>query len=148
MPSSRSPLFDFTMPCGPPSILWTLCACARGAPIASDRATRSTGVQRSSFDRFTIAFSCSVRLPVWVCAAALFQRLDAYDPAVMIDVPDRHRVGGIVDPAFAVEAVGLRQHVFDPVFGLRVVAHVAAGMHLAGPDLAVLVGLRGIERRV
>src|SRR5262249_45892894 len=57
-------------------------------------------------------------------------------------------VGGLVDPAVGVEAVGLRQHVLGPALGLRIEAHVAAGVHLAGPDLAVLVDIGGVERGI
>src|SRR5882724_3498848 len=49
----------------------------------------------------------------------LLQRLDAHDPALVVDVPDRHGIGGVVDPGFAVNAVGLGQHIFRPLLGLR-----------------------------
>src|SRR6185312_9403642 len=58
------------------------------------------------------------------------------------------RIGGIVDPAFAVDAVGLRQHIFGEPLSLGIEAEVAAGVHLAAPDLAVPVGLRGVHRGI
>src|SRR5215471_10284275 len=78
----------------------------------------------------------------------LFQRLDAGDPAIMIDVPNRYRIGGVVDPGFAVEAIRFRQNVFGPLLRLRIEARIAAAVGFAGPDFSILVGARGVERRV
>src|SRR5690348_13123816 len=61
----------------------------------------------------------------------LIPRLDPRDPAFVVDVPDGDRIGGIVDPTFAVDAVGLRQDVFGELLGLRIEAEVAAGVQLA-----------------
>src|SRR5262249_52346933 len=78
----------------------------------------------------------------------LLQRLNAHDPTLVVHVPHGYRIGGIVDPGFPVDAVGLGQHVFGPLPGFRIETSVAAGVHLAGPDLAVLVDLRAVERGV
>src|SRR6266404_3040755 len=56
----------------------------------------------------------------------LIHRLDAHQPALVVPIPDRHRIGRIVDPGFAVDAVGLRQHVFGEAHRLRIKAQVAA----------------------
>src|SRR5207244_9430195 len=76
---------------------------------------------------------------------ALVQGLDANQPAVVVHVPDRDRIGRIVDPSLAIDAVGLRQHVFGEQFGLLVEAQIAAAVHLACPDIAVLVDLRRVH---
>src|SRR5215831_4537646 len=93
MPSSRSPLLDFTIPRGPPRSLWPLCASAAGAVSINDNATARTSAaaHRDGFIGFCIASSLFVLL-VNPRAASL-QWLDANDPAVVIDVPDGHWIG-------------------------------------------------------
>src|SRR5262249_16368026 len=118
MPSSRSPLLDFTIPRGPPRSLWPLCATAAGAGSLNGNATVRTraAAHRDGFTGFCIASSLFVS---FVNPRAMsLQWLDANDPAVVIDVPDSHWIGGIVDPTFAVEPVRLRQHIFGETLGL------------------------------
>src|SRR5437870_3655424 len=74
------------------------------------------------------------------------ERLNSCDPAVVVGVPDSHRRGGIVDPAFAIEAIGLRQHIFDPLTGFRIESRITAAMRFTGPYFTVLVRMCGVER--
>src|SRR5258708_32983618 len=83
---------------------------------------------------------------VFLANRILVQRLNAYDPTLVVHVPDRHGIGGIINPCFAVDTVGFGQHVFRPLLGFRVEASIAPGVHFAGPDLAILVDLRAVER--
>src|SRR3954470_12878592 len=48
------------------------------------------------------------------------QRLNAYDPTLVVHVPDRHGIGGIINPCFAVDTIGLGKHVFRPLLGFWV----------------------------
>jgi len=78
---------------------------------------------------------------------ALFQWLNAHHPAVMVGVPDRHRIGRVVDPGLPVVTIRLRQHVLRPMLGFRIEAKVAAGMQLTGPDLAIPVDVGGCRQK-
>src|SRR5438045_1938127 len=75
---------------------------------------------------------------VFLANGILVQRLNAYDPTLVVHVPDRHGIGGIINPSFAVDTVGFWQHVFRPLLGFWVEASIAPGVHFAGPDLAIL----------
>src|SRR5262249_46991291 len=79
-------------------------------------------------------------------AARLFQRLNANHDAVVVDVPDRDRIGRVVDPCAPVVRDRLGQDIFGPAIGLGIEADDTARIHLAGPDLTVLVGQAFIER--
>src|SRR5262249_17843302 len=79
-------------------------------------------------------------------AARLFQRLNANHDAVVVDVPDRDRIGRVVDPCAPVVRDRLGQDVFGPAIGLGIETHDAARIHLARPDLTVFVGQAFIER--
>src|SRR5438105_2929991 len=83
--------------------------------------------------------------PVGWLRKGLFLGLDANHDSVVIDVPDADWIGGIVDPGASIVRDGFRQDVLGPPVRLRVEAHDASGIHLAGPDLAVLVGKALVE---
>src|SRR5262245_36954720 len=76
------------------------------------------------------------------------QRLDVYQPAIVVDVPDRHWIGGIVDPGLAVHAERLGQRIGGERLGLWIEAQIASAIELTGPHLAILVGPGRIERRI
>src|ERR1043165_9144412 len=48
------------------------------------------------------------------------QRLDAHENPVVVHVPDRHRIGGVVDPGAPVVRDRLGQDVFGPAVGLGI----------------------------
>src|SRR4051812_49110173 len=78
--------------------------------------------------------------------AGLLQRLDANHDAVVVDVPDRDWIARVVDPGAPVVRDRLGQDIFGPAIGLGIEAHDAARIHLARPDLTVLVGQAFVER--
>src|SRR4030081_1800900 len=92
--------------------------------------------------------NASTSIPAQATAVSrrrLLQRLHADDIAVMVDIPNRDRIGGIVDPRPAIMRVGLRQHVFGPPVLLGIEAHHPAAVQLAGPHVSLLVGLGFVE---
>src|SRR5215813_11714891 len=153
-PCAKSPTCGSTVSTTPPLSKIRRAPCTRASsasesgapPCACASAERNVGPATPPSARPALDVR-NCRRDVSPCMA-LLQRLDAYDPALVVDVPDRHRIGGVVDPGLAVDAVGLGQHVFRPLLELRVEAQIAAGMHRAGPDLAVPVDVGAVERGV
>src|SRR5712691_10796064 len=87
---------------------------------------------------------------------ALFKRLEADQVAVVVHVPDRDGIRGVVDPGAAVVGIRLGHHVAGPLVSLRVEPHEVARLQAAGPDFAVFVrhgfvegfiGNRGVVER-
>src|SRR3954453_15404810 len=76
------------------------------------------------------------------------QGLDVDEPAVVVDIPDGDRVGGIIDPGFAIHAERFRQCISGELLGLRIEAQIVSAVKLARPHLAILVGLGRVERCV
>src|SRR5882757_1092080 len=79
-------------------------------------------------------------------AGDLLQRPDTNHDAVVVDVPDRDRIARVVDPGAPVVRDRLGQDILSPAIGLGVEADDAARIHLARPDLTVLVGQAFVER--
>src|SRR2546426_3510627 len=76
---------------------------------------------------------------------SLLQWLEAHHVAIVIDVPDSHRRGGIVNPRSPVVRVRLGQHVIDPALGARIEAEEPAAVESGGPDLPLFVGPDFVE---
>src|SRR6266545_5463009 len=79
------------------------------------------------------------------CARDLLQRLDTNHDAVVVDVPDGDWIGRVVDPGAPVVRDRLGQDILCPAIGLGIETHDAARIHLARPDLTVLVGQAFVE---
>src|SRR2546427_13075597 len=68
-----------------------------------------------------------------------FQRLDAHDVSVVVNVPDANRICRIIDPCSSIVRIGFGHLVFDPSLSPRCETQKAARMQRARPHYSVFV---------
>src|SRR2546425_3955165 len=68
-----------------------------------------------------------------------FQRLDAHDVSVVVNVPDANRICRIIDPCSSIVRIGFGHLVFDPSLSPRIESQKATRMQRARPHFAVFV---------
>src|SRR5438094_2011350 len=74
-----------------------------------------------------------------------FQRLDAHDVSVVVNVPDANRICRIIDPCSSIVRIGFEHLLVDPSLGPWIESQKAAPMQLARPHFAVFVGHRLVK---
>src|SRR3989441_10429679 len=74
-----------------------------------------------------------------------FQRLDAHDVSVVVNVPDANRICRIIDPCSSIVRIGFGHLVFDPSLSPRIESQKAARMQRARPHFAVFVRHRLVK---
>src|SRR5438309_2176085 len=68
-----------------------------------------------------------------------FQRLNAYHIPIMINVPNRNRIRGVVNPSPPVMGIRLRHDIFNPPFRLRIESCKAPSVQFSRPYLSILI---------